>query len=122
MILPPRILACALLAALPAMAQQPAPPAPPAPVFAAPNLGDKGISSMAATCAACHGTRGRVVEGSAVAGLAGRPAPELVKTMGEFKSGQRPATVMHQIAKGFGDAEIAALAEYFSRQARQEAR
>ena len=107
--------ACALLAAFPALAQQ---PAPPAPAFAAPNLGGKGIASMAATCAACHGTRGRAADGSAVAGLAGRPAPDLVQVMGEFKSGQRPATVMHQIAKGYGDAEIAALADYFSKQPR----
>ena len=110
-----RFFACALLAALPAVAQQ---PAPPAPAFAAPNLGDKGISSMAATCAACHGTRGRPAAGSAVAGLADRPAPEHVKAMAEFKSGQRPATIMHQIAKGFGDTEIAALADYFSKQPR----
>ncbi len=108
----PRFLACALLAALPAVAQQ------PAPAFAPPNLAGKGIASMAASCAACHGTGGRVVAGSAVPGLAGRPAPELAKTMGEFKSGQRPATVMHQIAKGYGDAEIAALADYFSKQPR----
>ncbi len=111
----PPFLACVLLAALPVAAQQ---SAPQAPAFAAPNLGDKGIFSMAATCASCHGTRGRAVDGSSVAGLAGRPAPELVKTMGEFKSGQRPATVMHQIAKGYGDAEIAALADYFSKQPR----
>jgi len=34
--------------------------------------------------------------------------------MAQFKSGQRPATIMHQIAKGYSDAEIAALAAYFS--------
>ncbi|OYU99036.1 MAG: cytochrome C, partial [Burkholderiales bacterium PBB5] len=31
-----------------------------------------------------------------------------------FKAGQREATVMHQIAKGFSDAQIAQLAAYFS--------
>jgi cytochrome c553 len=35
--------------------------------------------------------------------------------MAQFKSGGRPATVMHQIAKGYSDAEIAAMAEHFSR-------
>jgi cytochrome c553 len=27
--------------------------------------------------------------------------------MNDFKAGKRPATIMHQIAKGYGDAEIA---------------
>ena len=107
-------IAC-VLASAPAAAQQ---PAPAAPAFAAPNLADKGVESMAATCASCHGTRGKVAQGSSVPGLAGRPKDELVQVMGQFRSGQRPATIMHQIAKGYGDAEIAALADYFSKQPR----
>lgn len=97
-----------------ALAQQP--PAPPA--FAAANLSEKGVRALAANCAACHGTQGRAAPGSPVAGLAGRPRDELVQVMAQFKSGQRPATVMHQIAKGYSDAEIAAMAEYFSKQPR----
>ena len=107
--------ACALAGSTLAAAQQ---PAPPAPAFAAPNLAEKGVQSMAATCASCHGTRGKAAEGSSVAGLAGRSKDELVQAMGQFRAGQRPATIMHQIAKGFGDAEIAALADYFSKQPR----
>jgi len=108
-------LACALAGANLAAAQQ---PAPPAPAFAAPNLAEKGVESMAASCASCHGTRGKPVSGSAVASLAGRPKDELVQVMNQFRSGQRPATIMHQIAKGYGDAEIAALADYFAKQPR----
>ena len=96
-----------------AAAQSAAPPA-----FAAPNLSPKGVRAMAANCAACHGTEGRAVPGSPVAALAGKPRDEIVQSMAQFKSGTRPATVMHQIAKGYGDAEIAALAEYFSKQPR----
>ena len=70
---------------------------------------------MAASCAACHGTNGRAAPGSTVAGLAGRSRDDLVQVMGQFKAGQRPATVMHQIAKGYTEAEIAAMADYFSR-------
>jgi len=105
----------AMLAALgctTVLAQQ---PAPPAPAFAASNLSPKGVQGMASNCAACHGTGGRAAAGSAVPGLAGRPAGELVQAMAQFKSGGRPATVMHQIAKGYSDAEIAAMAEHFSR-------
>jgi len=96
-----------------ACAQQ---PAPPPPAFAAPNLTDKGVRSIATACAMCHGTQGRAVEGSSVAALAGRPAAETVAQMKAFKEGTRQATIMHQIAKGYSDAEIAAVAAYFAQQ------
>ena len=105
-------LAAAILGCAAASAQQ---PAPPAPAFAASNLSPKGVQSMASACSACHGTNGRAAAGSAVPGLAGRSSAELVQMMAQFKSGQRPATVMHQISKGYSDAEIAAMAEHFSR-------
>jgi cytochrome subunit of sulfide dehydrogenase len=96
-----------------ALAQQ---PAPPPPSFAPPNVTQRGVASMATSCATCHGTQGKSAPGSSVPGLAGRPAAELVDVMAQFKDGKRPATIMHQIAKGFSEAEIAALAEYFARQ------
>ena len=71
--------------------------------------------SLAASCAACHGTDGRAV-GAAVPGLAGLPAPQLAEQMKAFKSGSRPATVMHQLARGYSDAQIDALAAYFAAQ------
>ena len=58
----------------------------------------------------------RPAAGSSVPGLAGRPAESIVEAMKAFKDGKREATVMHQIAKGYGDAEIAALAAYFAAQ------
>lgn len=110
-----KVLVAGLAAAVAAIAsaQQ---PAPPPPSFAAPNLTDKGVRSMAASCAACHGTLGRPASGASVPPLAGRPAQSLIEAMKEFKEGKREATVMHQIAKGYGDAEIAALAVYFAGQ------
>jgi cytochrome subunit of sulfide dehydrogenase len=92
--------------------------AAPAPGFAPPNLTAKGVRGLAANCAACHGTQGRAAPGASVPGLAGRGKDEIAAMMAQFKSGQRPATVMHQIAKGYSDDEIAAMADYFSRQAR----
>lgn len=74
------------------------------------------LRSTAASCAQCHGTDGRAAEGSAVAGLAGMPAAYMVAQLQAFKSGARPATVMHQLAKGYGDAQIAQLAAYFAAQ------
>jgi len=110
--------ALAAVATSGALAQQPpAPPTPPPPTaFAAPNLTESGVRSMAATCAMCHGTGGKAAPGSVVPGLAGRPAAEMVTAMKQFQEGKRPATIMHQIAKGYGEAEVAALADYFARQ------
>jgi cytochrome subunit of sulfide dehydrogenase len=106
-----------------AYAQTPAAPAPatappaaaPAPAFAAPNLTPNGVRSLAANCAACHGTNGASV-GGAIAGLAGMNKEYFVNQMKLFKEGKREATLMHQIAKGYSDAEITALAGYFSEQ------
>ncbi len=70
--------------------------------------------ALAATCAQCHGTDGRVASGAALPGLAGLPAPYFTEQMAAFKAGARPATVMHQLAKGFNDAQIAQLAAYFA--------
>jgi len=100
-----------------AAAQQPAAPPPP-PSFAAPNLTPAGVRAMAANCAPCHGTDGRPAAGSSVAPLAGQAREAIVEKMNGFKEGKREATLMHQIARGFGDAEIAALADYFSHQRR----
>ena len=72
--------------------------------------------SLAATCANCHGTAGQAVAGSANAALAGRDKDDLVAQMKAFKSGARPATVMHQLAKGFSDAQIQTIAAYFAAQ------
>lgn len=90
----------------------------PAPAFAASNLTEKGVAGMVASCAACHGTNGQPTKGSLVGALSGRSKTDFVQVMTQYKSGQRPATVMHQIAKGYSDAEIAAMADHFSKQAR----
>jgi cytochrome c553 len=72
--------------------------------------------ALAATCAACHGTDGRSPAGSAMPALAGRPAAWLVAQMLAFKSGARPATVMHQIARGYSDAQLQQIAAFFAAQ------
>jgi sulfide dehydrogenase cytochrome subunit len=96
-----------------AAAQQ---PAPPPPSFAAPNLTEKGVRALAGNCSICHGTNGRPAPGSSLAALAGRPPGYIVQAMTAFKEGKRDATIMHQIAKGYSDAEIAAMAEFFAQQ------
>jgi cytochrome c553 len=39
--------------------------------------------------------------------------------MKAFRDGTRPATIMHQLAKGYSDEQIELMAEYFARQSRQ---
>lgn len=74
------------------------------------------VRTLAATCANCHGTDGKVVTGSPVTSLAGLDKSYFVAQMAAFKSGARTATVMHQISKGFNDAQIQTLAGYFAEQ------
>ena len=73
-------------------------------------------ASLAATCANCHGTQGRAAEGSAVPGLAGMPREYMAAQLKAFKDGSRPATIMHQLAKGYSEAQIDQLATYFAAQ------
>ena len=72
------------------------------------------MRSLAASCAQCHGTEGRATAGSIVPGLAGRPAADTVQQLLAFKAGSQPATVMTQLAKGYGDEQIRRLAAYFA--------
>jgi cytochrome c553 len=51
-----------------------------------------------------------------VARLDGRPAAEIVAALQAFRTGQRPATVMDRIAKGFSESEIAAIAAWYAAQ------
>ena len=100
-----------------ASAQAPAASAapPPPPAFAASNLTPNGLRSLAGTCAACHGTSGHSV-GGAIPGLAGLNKEYFVNQMSSFKEGKREATIMHQLAKGYTSAEIAALGDFFAAQ------
>ena len=76
------------------------------------------VRSLAATCASCHGTNGRATEGSTVPSLAGTPRAQMITQMAAFKAGTRSATVMHQLSKGYTDAQIVQLADYFAAQQR----
>ncbi len=72
--------------------------------------------SLAATCANCHGTNGNATADSSVVSLAGMPATYIVTQMKAFKSGERPGTIMHQLSKGYSDAQIEQVAAYFAAQ------
>lgn len=95
----------------------------PIAIFAAENaaLNTVHIRSLAASCAACHGTNGKAAPTAAGAGvsgavLAGMDKEHISSKLMAFKSGSASATVMHRHAKGLTDDEILALADYFSSQ------
>lgn len=74
--------------------------------------------NLAAGCAICHGTQGKPAPGAPLIPLAGLPRDHITTQMRAFRDGQRPATVMHQIAKGYSDAQIEAIAAWFAAQPR----
>lgn len=73
---------------------------------------------LAANCANCHGTDGRSV--GIMVSLAGYDKEKFIANMNGFRSGDKPATIMHQITKGYTDKQIADLAAYFAAQPKQK--
>ena len=65
---------------------------------------------------ACSGCHGPVTPGAAVPPLHERTSEEIAAAMQDFRTGQRPATVMDRIAKGFTDEETRAIASWLSQQ------
>lgn len=76
--------------------------------------GDSRGRDLASTCANCHGTSGKAQ--GAVPALAGQSKADLVQKMNDFRDGKRPATIMHQLAKGYTPEQIDALATWFAQQ------
>jgi len=70
--------------------------------------------NLAATCANCHGTNGQARGDSKP--LAGLSAEKITAAIADYKSGAQPATIMHQIAKGYTDDQIKLIAAYFAAQ------
>lgn len=70
------------------------------------------VRGMSASCAACHGTHGIAEQG--MASLAGQPKEDLLNKLLDFKTGKKPATLMHQLSKGYSDEQLEQLAGYFS--------
>ena len=70
--------------------------------------------NLAATCANCHGTNGQAR--SDMKPLAGVSSEKIVAMLADFKSGAQPATIMHQIAKGYTDEQVKLMAAFFAAQ------
>ena len=77
-----------------------------------PNL----ARNLAATCANCPGTNGRTVPGAGIDALAGMEKAKTLQKLADFKSGAKPASIMHQISKGYTDEQLDLIATYFAAQ------
>ena len=81
------------------------------------------VRTLAASCAACHGTLGNaMVKEGGNAGeennliLAGRAREDLLSKLLGFRDGTRKATIMHQHSRGLSLEEIEMLTTHFSTQ------
>ena len=68
----------------------------------------------ASSCSGCHPASRDAV--TPAPRLAGRDPAEILRLFRAFRSGQRPATVMDRIAKGFTDDEAKAIADWYRAQ------
>lgn len=75
-----------------------------------PNL----ARNLAATCANCHGTNGKSLGG--MESLAGEPKEKLLQKLADYRSGDKPATIMHQIVVGYTDEQLDLITTWFAAQ------
>ncbi len=74
----------------------------------------RSAAVLASNCANCHGTLG-TAQGS-MPSLAGQQKTYIIEQMRAFRDGKRPATIMHQLAKGYTEQQVELIAEFYSRQ------
>lgn len=67
---------------------------------------------LASQCAQCHGTNGRAV--GDMESLAGESARELYKEMLEMKNSNKTSDIMHRQAKGYSEAQLWLIAQYYA--------
>ncbi|MEW6678515.1 MAG: c-type cytochrome [Pseudomonadota bacterium] len=72
------------------------------------------IAGLAKSCNNCHGDGMSV--GQSMPSIGGLSATYLEHVMQQWKTGERYSAVMGRLIKGYTDQEIAALADYFSKQ------
>ena len=77
-----------------------------------PDADTRSAALLASNCANCHGTVGNAQ--GAMPNLAGQQKTYIVEQMRAFRDGKRPATIMHQLAKGYTSEQIDLIAAYLA--------
>lgn len=67
---------------------------------------------LSITCNGCHGPDGKST--GAIPSIGGKSADYIEKALLDFRDDKRPSTVMQRHAKGYSDAQIKLIAEYFA--------
>lgn len=67
---------------------------------------------LAGSCANCHGPSG--VSPGAIPSIDNQDAATMAARLNGFRRGEIEATVMNRIARGFTEAEIEAISQYFA--------
>nr|WP_211163199.1 c-type cytochrome [Aromatoleum diolicum] len=68
--------------------------------------------NLAANCTTCHAADSH--DASPLPRLAGQTKAELLQKLHAFRTGERAATVMHQIARGYTEEQLELIATYFA--------
>lgn len=77
--------------------------------------GERPTGAMLAhPCAGCHGPMGASAGETPI--LAGQPASYLYGSMLAYRDGQRHGTIMDRFAKGYSNAELQAISNFFAEQ------
>ena len=84
-------------------------------VSAAATAAGPDAAMLSNACAGCHGTHGGSA-GLTMPSLAGQSKTAIVEAMKKFRAGERPATVMGRLAKGYTDEQIDLIGDFFSKQ------
>ncbi len=71
-------------------------------------------ATLANNCAGCHGTFGHSAQPMPI--IAGLSESYFSQVMRQFKSGDRPSTIMGRLARGYSDREIDEMAAFFATQ------
>ncbi|HMT94317.1 c-type cytochrome [uncultured Thiothrix sp.] len=84
---------------------------------AADNVKISRASLLTQPCFSCHGTNGNST-GIPIPSLAGQTEAALSVSLLAFKKGERPATLMTRIAKGYSDEDLQLIANYLATEAK----
>lgn len=81
--------------------------------------GDTQARAWAYSCATCHGAAHSAVQG--IPTLAGMPADDIVKAMLAYAGGERPGVLKGQIARGYDEAVLHRIAQWYENLPRDKA-
>lgn len=77
-------------------------------------VGEESHWSLSLSCTGCHGTSGQSI--SAIPSIHGMDKMEFIRKLRDFKAGNRPASVMDRIARGYNDDDFEKMAIFFNTQ------